>query len=72
MLDSIDKVKKFVSMAEKFDERMELVCDKYLLNAKSIMSVFNMDLSQPFILRVYVDGERAEDIMEVFKEYIVE
>lgn len=72
LLDSIGKVKKFVSIAEKFDEKMDLICGRNTFNAKSIICVFNMDLARPFTLRIYGNGRNTENIMEALREYIVD
>ncbi|MDE7319879.1 MAG: HPr family phosphocarrier protein [Lachnospiraceae bacterium] len=71
LVDSIEKAKKFVSIAERFDEKMDLISDGHALDAKSIMGIFNINLSRPFTLRIYESGEKAENIIEAFREYIV-
>ncbi|MCI8509621.1 MAG: HPr family phosphocarrier protein [Lachnospiraceae bacterium] len=70
-LDSVEKVKKFVSAATEFNSEMDLVSDRYVIDAKSIMGIFSMNLSKPMILRIYEKGEKAEDIMKALEEYVV-
>ena len=46
-LNSIDKVKSFVNDLSKFDVDFDLVSGRYVIDAKSIMGIFSLDLSKP-------------------------
>ncbi len=67
-LNSIDKVKAFVNDVTKFDCDFDLVSGRYVIDAKSIMGIFSLDLSQPITLNVHADDEAAE-IMDVLSKY---
>ena len=54
-LDSIDKVKQFVNLVSCLDCDLDLVSGRYIVDAKSIMGIFSIDLSKPIELRIY-DG----------------
>ena len=70
-LNSIDKVKSFVNTIATFDTDFDLVSGRYVIDAKSIMGIFSLDLSNPIQLNIY--AEQDEDkIMETIKPYIVE
>lgn len=69
-LGSIDKVKSFVNDITKFDSDFDLVSDRYVIDAKSIMGIFSLDLSKPINLNIHGDEDNAE-IMEVIKKYEV-
>lgn len=69
-LNSIDKVKSFVNDITKFDCDFDLVSGRYVIDAKSIMGIFSLDLSKPIDLNVY-SGEDDAQIMEALKPYIV-
>ncbi len=47
MLKSITDVKAFVDIANSKDYDMELLSGKFVINAKSIMGVFSLDLTKP-------------------------
>ena len=51
-LSSIDAVKKFVCIANESDFTINLLSDKYKIDAKSIMSVFSLDLSKPITVEI--------------------
>ena len=69
-LGSIDKVKSFVNDITKFDSDFDLVSGRYVIDAKSIMGIFSLDLSKPINLNIHGDEDNAE-IMEVVKKYEV-
>ena len=66
-LSSIDAVKRFVGIANEYDFTINLVSDKYRIDAKSIMSVFSLDLSQPIV--VEIEGECPEKLKEEIQEF---
>ena len=68
-LGTIESVKKFVTKISKFDEDFELICGKYVIDAKSILGIFSIDLSKPVLLRINAEGERLEQIKKAVKEF---
>ncbi|MBR5267643.1 MAG: HPr family phosphocarrier protein [Lachnospiraceae bacterium] len=70
-LNSIDKVKSFVNTVTKFDTDFDLISGRYVIDAKSIMGIFSLDLSKPIDLHIHEEGD-AEDILTVLAPYIVE
>ena len=69
-LNSIDKVKAFVNDITKFDNDFDLVSGRYVIDAKSIMGIFSLDLSKPIDLNIHTEGG-ADDVLEVLKQYQV-
>lgn len=63
-LNSIEKVKAFVNEIAKFDSDFDLVSGRYVIDAKSIMGIFSLDLSKPIELKVHTDdtAEFEKDI----------
>lgn len=70
-LNSIDKVKSFVNEITKFDNDFDLVSGRYVIDAKSIMGIFSLDLSKPISLNIHADENMAV-IMDAIKPYIIE
>lgn len=70
-LNSIDKVKAFVNEVTKFDAEFDLVSGRYVIDAKSIMGIFSLDLSKPIELAIHTETG-LDEIMEVLKPYIIE
>ncbi len=69
-LNSIDKVKSFVNDITKFDSDFDLVSGRYVIDAKSIMGIFSLDLSKPIDLNIHAD-EGIDDVMKALQPYIV-
>ena len=70
-LNSIDKVKAFVNDVTKYDSDFDLVSGRYVIDAKSIMGIFSLDLSKPIDLNVH-NEDNINQILEMLKPYIVE
>lgn len=70
-LNSIDKIKSFVNDITKFDSDFDLVSGRYVIDAKSIMGIFSLDLAKPIELNIHAE-EDVDQIIEILKPYIVE
>lgn len=72
-LNSIDKVKSFVNEITKYDFDFDLISGRYVIDAKSIMGIFSLDLSKPIQLNIHVeDAAEADVVMEALSAYIIE
>ena len=69
-LNSIDKVKSFVNDISKFNYDFDLISGRYVIDAKSIMGIFSLDLSKPIDLSIHTE-ENVEQILEQLKPYII-
>lgn len=69
-LNSIDKVKAFVNDITKFDSDFDLVSGRYVIDAKSIMGIFSLDLSKPIDLNIHSEDD-VNAILDVLKPYLV-
>ena len=70
-LNSIEKVKSFVNDITKFDVDFDLVSGRYVIDAKSIMGIFSLDLSKPIDLSIHA-GEELDSILNILKPYLIE
>lgn len=71
-LNSIDKVKSFVNDISKFDFDFDLVSGRYVIDAKSIMGIFSLDLSKPINLNIHAEGAALDAILAVVQAYVIE
>ena len=69
-LNSIDKVKSFVIDLAKFDVDFDLVSGRYVIDAKSIMGIFSLDLSKPIDLNIHSENQ-IDEILTTLAPYIV-
>ena len=69
-LNSIDAVKSFVNTVTKYDSDFDLVSGRYVIDAKSIMGIFSLDLSKPIDLNIHTE-ENLDGILEALKPYLL-
>ncbi len=70
-LNSIDKVKAFVNEVTKYDAEFDLVSGRYVIDAKSIMGIFSLDLSKPIDLNIHSESD-IEEILAKLSDFIVD
>ena len=59
LLGSINDVKKFVNIVSKYDYEIDLSSGRYVVDAKSIMGIFSLDLSKPIKVEIHSDDCKA-------------
>jgi len=69
-LNTIDKVKGFVNIISTRDGEFDLSSERYVVDAKSIMGIFSLDLSKPLRLDIH-DNADADKVIGQLKDYIV-
>ena len=63
-LNSIDKVKSFVNDISKFDCDFDLISGRYVIDAKSIMGIFSLDLSKPIELSIHAEEDNNLSVID--------
>ena len=69
-LNSIDKVKSFVNTISQYDFDFDLISGRYVIDAKSIMGIFSLDLSKPIDLNIHAE-ENVDEVLETLKPYMI-
>lgn len=70
-LNSIDKVKSFVNDLSKFDYDFDLVSGRYVIDAKSIMGIFSLDLSKPIDLNIHAN-QNVDEVLAALSPYMID
>ena len=71
-LETINDVKNFVSTVTKFECDFDIAVDRYVVDAKSIMGIFSLDLSKPLTLQINIDDENEiGDVLKAISAVIV-
>ncbi len=70
MLHSINDVKCFVNAVNKYDFDVDLTSGRYVVDAKSIMGIFSLDLSKPIKVEVYSEDVGA--FMDEMQPFIID
>ena len=68
--DTLAKVISFVNEVTKFDNEFDLVSGRYVVDAKSIMGIFSLDLTKPITLNIHTD-ENVDKILDTLKDYLI-
>ncbi|MBQ7455323.1 MAG: HPr family phosphocarrier protein [Clostridia bacterium] len=65
-LSFAEEVKTFVNIINRYPFDMDLRAGRHVVDAKSILGIFSLDLSRPISLEVYTDdcGELERDIAQ--------
>ena len=67
-LNTIDKVKSLVAILSPIEGDFDLVSDRYVVDAKSIMGIFSLDISKPLRLDIHNEAA-AEKVLPLLAEY---
>lgn len=67
LLKSIDDVKTFVNLTVRFPYDIDLSSNRYVVDGKSIMGIFSLDLSKP--IAVTIHAEECDDLLEALKPF---
>lgn len=65
-LPNVQAVQSFVEAISPLNGDFELLHDGYILDARSLMGIFSLDLSQPLQLRVYNDEPKVLQTLQPY------
>lgn len=69
-LSMAESVKKFVAAVNKYPYDIDLRSGRFVIDAKSILGIFSLDLSKPLVLEAHTD--QCDELIADLKDYIVE
>ncbi len=69
LLNTTESVKSFVNVISQYDFDMDLRCGRYVVDAKSILGIFSLDLNRPVALEIHSDSDCSELIQKI-SQYI--
>jgi len=66
----LNSVKTFVNLLAHYDNDFDIIDDRYVVDAKSIMGLFSIDLTHPVNMKIYSeDEETISKILGDLKDY---
>ena len=68
-LSSIEDVRKFVDIVSKYDIDIDLSSGRYIVDAKSIMGIFSLDLLKPIKLTAHSDN--TDELFAEIRPYMI-
>ena len=66
-LEMAQKLKDFVKIVQDYPYEIDLKSDKYVVDAKSILGIFSLDLSKPLVVEIHSDN--CDDLIEALKKF---
>lgn len=69
LLDSISRVKEFNNIVMLCPYDVDLSADRYVIDAKSIMGIFSIDLSKPVELQIH--SNQCDDLIQKLAPFLV-
>ncbi len=69
-ISTIKDVRDFIAAVSAAENDMELTSGRYIVDAKSIMGIFSLDLLQPILLTIH--GEVGEDLLNTLSAFKVD
>ena len=71
-LSTIEDIRKFVDIVTRQDYDIDLSSGRYVVDAKSIMGIFSLDLSKPIDLNIHADGAALDNVMQIISKYTID
>ena len=69
LLNTTDSVKNFVGTISKYDYEMDLRSGRSVVDAKSLLGIFSLDLNKPVVLEIYAND--CDELINEIKPFIV-
>ena len=67
-LSLVEDVNKFVNIVARYPFEMDLRAGRHVVDAKSILGIFSLDLSKPIALEIY--GDDCEELLKEISPFI--
>ena len=68
-LSTVEQIRSFINKVERYNFPVDLKEGRYIVDAKSIMGIFSLDLSKELTLNIHSDN--CADFLDQISKYIV-
>ena len=68
-LSLVENVNRFVNIVGRYPFDMDLRAGRHVVDAKSILGIFSLDLSRPITMEIYSDD--CEDLLKEIQPFVV-
>ena len=66
LLNNINKIANFIKVVSKIEEDVDLYKGHYVIDAKSIVALFTIQLDKPVLIKIHSDDE---SLLSLFNEW---
>ena len=68
-LEMAQKVKEFVNVTQNYPCEILLKSGKYVVDAKSLLGIFSLDLAKPVTVEIHSDD--CQDLLDALKPFAI-
>ena len=68
-LSTVEQIRSFINKVERYNFPVDLKEGRYIVDAKSIMGIFSLDLSKDLELKIHSDD--CADFLDDIKDFVV-
>lgn len=68
MLSMAESVKDFVNIVSRYPYDIDLRSGRFVIDAKSLLGIFSLDLSKPIVLEIHSDS--CDDLVAELKPFV--
>lgn len=69
LLNNINKIANFIKVVSKIEEDVDLYKGHYVIDAKSIVALFTIQLDKPVLIKIHSDDK---SLLNLFNEWRIE
>lgn len=70
LLNSMNDVRIFVNIVNKYEFDVDLTSGRYVVDAKSILGIYSLDLSKAIMVNIHADDDAAQKFIDEIKDFI--
>ena len=71
-LNDFTKARKFINEASRFISDIDVIRDRYIIDGKSAIGIFTLDLSKPVDVEIHSDDQcEVKRFHEIMEEFVV-
>jgi phosphotransferase system HPr-like phosphotransfer protein len=69
--NAVNEIKEFVNLTTRQPFDIDLIAGRYVADAKSILSVFGLDLGSEVTLGIHATQEEAQEYLRQIEKFLV-
>lgn len=72
LLETVEKIKKFINIVNKYDEDIDISKGRYTVDAKSVIGIFTLDLTEAVKVVFFSDNsDRINKFRNDIKDFLI-
>ena len=71
LLNSVEKVNYFTSVVGKYEHKIDLANDSCVINARSILGIFSLNLAAPLEMIIHESDEKLDELLDSLTPFLI-